>query len=114
MSPWYQETPKGELGFWRTHRANALFLGMPFRVTSITCMPATVLMVTLARAFFRQVLSTADWERTILKEVLSTAKAAAANRAAISSAAPTASTTRLVVLFLLTFIFLSWLTFLFV
>jgi hypothetical protein len=50
------------------------------------------------------VLSTADWERTILKEVVSTAKAAAANKAAISSAAPTASTTRLVLLFVFTFV----------
>src|SRR5215216_459118 len=40
-------------------------------------------------------------------EVSSTAKAAAANTRAISSAAPTASTTRLVVLFVLTFFFLS-------
>jgi hypothetical protein len=42
-------------------------------------------MSTLALAPLRQSPATAAWERTILKEVLSTAKAAAAVRATTSS-----------------------------
>jgi hypothetical protein len=63
-------------------------------------------MLTLARAFSRHLflIAWAPWEGTILKEVLVTAKAAAANKAAISSAAPTASTARLVVLFVFTMV----------
>src|SRR5215204_1177257 len=95
-----------------TNRVNPVFLAACLSSTSMIWLPPTVCTSTLALAPSRQSLATADWERTILKEVSSTAKAAAANKAAISSAAPTASTTRLVVLFLLTFSFLSWLTFL--
>src|SRR5215216_5668098 len=104
MSPWYQETPKGVLGCWMTNRSNSLFLGMWRRVTFITSTGPKDLMVTLAWALgLRQSASTAALERTILKEVSSTAKAAAANKVVISSAAPTASIVRLNLLFLLTF-----------
>src|SRR5215208_194143 len=73
-------------------------------VTFITSTGPKDLMVTLAWALgLRQSASMAALERTILKEVLSTAKAAAANKAPISSAAPTASNARLNLLFLLTF-----------
>src|SRR5215216_2031576 len=109
MSPWYQEMPKGSLGCWMTNRVYSVFLAACLSVTSMIWLPTGVeRMSTLADAPSRQSLATADWERTILKEVSSTAKAAAANKAAISSAALTASTTRLVVVFLLTFLFLSW------
>src|SRR5215216_4655390 len=91
-----------------TNRVYPVFLAACFRETSMIWLPPTVRISTVADAPSRQSLATADWERTILKEVSSTAKAAAANKAAISSAAPTASTTRLVVVFLLTFLFLSW------
>src|SRR5215218_1235999 len=91
-----------------TNKSNSLFLGMWRRVTFITSTGPKELMVTLAWALgLRQSAATAALERTILKEVLSTAKAAAANKVAISSAPPTASTTRLVVMFLLTFSNLS-------
>src|SRR5215204_54103 len=91
-----------------TNRVNPVFLAACLSSTSMIWLPPTVCTSTLALAPSRQSLATADWERTILKEVSSTAKAAAANKAAISSAAPTASTTRLIVLFVLTFFFLSW------
>src|SRR5215218_2726932 len=104
MSPWYQETPNGVSGCWMTNKSNSVFLGMWRRVTFITSTGPKDLMVTLAWALgLRQSASTAALERTILKEVLSTAKAAAANKAPISSAAPTASNARLNLLFLLTF-----------
>src|SRR5215204_1541879 len=78
------------------------------RVTFITSTGPKDLMVTLAWALgLRQSAATAALERTILKEVLSTAKAAAANKADISSAATTASNARLVILLLLTFSILS-------
>src|SRR5215216_4726008 len=91
-----------------TNRVYPVFLAACFRETSMIWLPPTVRISTVADAPSRQSLATADSERTILKEVSSTAKAAAANKAAISSASPTASTTRLVVVFLLTFLFLFW------
>src|ERR671920_1842048 len=113
-SPWYQETPKGSLGCWMTNRVKPVFLAACLSSTSMIWFPPSVWTSTLALAPSRQSLSTADWERTILKVVSSTAKAAAANKTAISSAPPTTSTTRLVVEFVLTFLFLSWFTFFFV
>src|SRR5215208_843447 len=112
-SAWYQEMPKGLLGCWVTNSSNSVFLGAWLTLTSMICWSVGVVRTsTWALAPLRQLSSTAAFERTILKEVVSSpAKAAAANKAAISSAAPTASTTRLVVMFLLTFLFLSWLTF---
>src|SRR5829696_8617834 len=101
-SAWYQEMPKGLLGCWVTNSSNSVFLGAWLRVTSMTCWSVGVVRTsTWALAPSRQSLSTAVCERTILKEVvLSTSKAAAAARAAITSAAPNMSSTRLIVRFI--------------
>src|SRR5215212_9553406 len=101
-SAWYQEMPKGLLGCWVMNSSNSVFLGAWSTLTSMTCWSVGVVRTsTWALAPSRQSLSTAVWERTILKEVvLSTAKAAAAARAAITSAAPNMSSTRLIVRFI--------------
>jgi hypothetical protein len=89
-SAWYQETPKGLLGCWVTNSSNSVFLGAWLTVTSMICWSIAVVRTsTLALAPLRQSLATAVWERTILKVVLSTAKAAAAARATTTTDATT-------------------------
>src|SRR5215204_6589174 len=101
-SDWYQETPKGLLGCWVTNSSNSVFLGAWLTLTSMTCWSVAVVRTsTWALAPLRQLSSTAAFERTILKEVVSSpAKAAAAARAAITSAAPNMSSTRPIVRFI--------------
>src|SRR5215207_8377660 len=86
-SAWYQEMPKGLLGCWVTNSSNSVFLGAWLTLISMIWLSVDVVRTsTLALAPLRQSLSTADWDRTILKVVvLSTAKAAAAARATTTS-----------------------------
>src|SRR5215203_5167641 len=97
-SAWYQEMPKGLLGCWVTNSSNSVFLGAWLTVTSIIWLSVGVVRTsTLALAPSRQSLSTAAWERTILKGVvLPTAKAAAAARAATTNARITSTMMRLI------------------
>src|SRR5215213_9178409 len=96
-SDWYQEMPKGLLGCWVTNSSNSVFLGAWLTLTSMTCWSVAVVRTsTWALAPLRQLSSTAAFERTILKEVvLSTAKAAAAARAAMTNASITGTMMRL-------------------
>src|SRR5215213_9592341 len=69
MSPWYQETPKGVLGFWMRKTVNSVFLAALLRVTYRFWLPwPASVTLTLAYAPLRHLLPTAaaDWERTIL------------------------------------------------
>src|SRR5215212_4977401 len=97
-SAWYQETPKGLLGCWVMNSSNSVFLGAWLRVTSMIWLSVGVVVTsTLALAPLRHSLSTAAWDRTILKEVVSsTAKAVAAARAATTNASTTGTMIRLI------------------
>src|SRR5215218_4076381 len=97
-SAWYQETPKGLLGCWVMNSSNSVFLGAWLRVTSMIWLSVGVVWTsTWALAPWRQSLSTAASERTILKEVvLSAANAAAAARAAMTNASITGTMIRLI------------------
>src|SRR5215208_6944362 len=94
-SAWYQEMPKGLLGCWVTNSSNSVFLGAWLTLTSMICWSVGVVRTsTWALAPSRQSLATAAFERTILKVVLSTAKAAAAARAATTNASITGTMMR--------------------
>src|SRR5215212_5365324 len=100
MSPWYQETPKGELGCWRTKTVNSVFLAALFRVTYRFWLPwPASVTFTSADAPSRHLppfTAAADSERTILNclraglaDVL--AMATPASSTPTSSAAPNRS-----------------------
>src|ERR687890_847566 len=97
-SAWYQEMPKGLLGCWVTNNSNSVFLGAWLTLTSMIWLSVGVVRTsTLALAPSRHSLSTAASERTILKEVVSSAaNAAAAARAARTNASITGTMIRLI------------------